>query len=296
MHGRVSGMSVEQQARELVERLGGNWAPRGGTCRCPAHQDRRPSLSVRPGRTRLLLHCFAGCSAADVLRALQRQGLMHPAAASGPSEGSPSPACAASPDIGLRLWGGGRPIAGTRAECYLAARGLRSDSPELRFHARTPHGPRPLTRFRPALIAAVRDEHGLVAVHRSFLHLRRPRLAALPNPRCGLGRFGRGAVRLGGVAPRLGLAEGIETALSASTLFGMPCWATLGTERFRLIALPPEVRELSLFLDRDDGGRRAERLAREAFGSLPIEAHYPRREGWDWNDVLRASLLRRGSN
>jgi hypothetical protein len=36
-------------------------------------------------------------------------------------------------------------------------------------------------------------------------------------------------------------------------------------------------------------------LARETFGHLPVEAHYPRREGWDWNDVLQASQRRNRS-
>src|SRR5690606_25688999 len=94
---------------------------------------------------------------------------------------------------------------------------------------------------------------------------------------------------LGGIAARLGLAEGIETALSATALFGMPCWATLGTERFRRVALPPQVTGLVLFLDHDTGGRRAEALAREAFDPLPIETRYPRRPCAVWNDVLRAS-------
>jgi DNA primase len=38
--------------------------------RCPAHDDRRPSLSVRDAETRVLLHCFAGCETEDVLAAL----------------------------------------------------------------------------------------------------------------------------------------------------------------------------------------------------------------------------------
>lgn len=182
-------------------------------------------------------------------------------------------------------------MAGTPAEAYLQSRGLGAPSVELRYHPRTPHGPGPFTRFRPALIAAVRDESGLVAVHRTFIDRTTHGLAALVNPRCGLGRFQHGAVRLGDAAPRLGLAEGIETALSATALFGVPCWAALGTERFRLVALPPGVRELVLFLDHDAGGRRAEQLAREAFTHVPrIEAHYPERRGDDWNDVLRLAV------
>jgi len=293
MRAQVQARDIEREARILVERLGGRWSGGGGMCRCPAHADRSPSLSVRPGRTRLLLHCFAGCDARDVLRALQDGGIIAPAAGASPVEGAPEPAAASSAAIPLRLWGAARATPGTPAEAYLAARGLQAGSPELRFLARTPHGPAPRTRFRPALVAAVRDEGGLVAVHRTFLDPRRPALAPLPEPRCGLGRFGCGAVRLGGPAARIGLAEGIETALSATRLFGVPCWATLGTERFGLVALPREATELILFLDNDRGGRRAEKLAREAYGRLVIEARYPPTPGADWNDVLCAMRERR---
>lgn len=284
----IPGQGLEQEARTLVERLGGRWSPRGGMCRCPAHDDRRPSLSVRVGRSRLLLHCFAGCTASEILRALQSCSAIEPRPGFSAASHA-SPAAGPPPAAALTIWGGGRLLAGTPAEDYLAARAIPAGPVELRYHPRTPHGARSLTRFRPAMLAAVRDETAIVAIHRTFLDPRRPTLAAMAEPRCALGRLRRGAVRLGGVAPRLGLAEGIETALSASILFGLPCWAALGTERFGLIALPAEVTELILFLDHDAGGRRAERLAREAFAHLPrIEAHYPPRVGDDWNDVLRA--------
>ena len=281
-------LSIEQEGQRLVERLGGRWGPNGGMCRCPAHDDRTPSLSVRPGRTRLLLHCFAGCDASAILRAFQADGLLE-SSAGGTDEPSSRRRCGARTAAAQRLWDEARSIAGTPASAYLASRGLDATSAELRYHPRTPHGPSPLTQFRPALIAAVRDDSGLVAVHRTFIAPGGHRLASLPDPRCGLGRFGQGAVRLGGSTPRLGLAEGIETALSATTLINVPCWATLGTERFRLVSLPRDTEELLLFLDHDEGGRRAEALARKAFGHIRrIEVHYPDRPGDDWNDVLRA--------
>ncbi|MCI0654836.1 MAG: hypothetical protein L0Y39_10215 [Methylococcaceae bacterium] len=39
--------------------------------RCPSHDDKRPSLAIREieGGT-LLLKCFAGCSAADIVQAV----------------------------------------------------------------------------------------------------------------------------------------------------------------------------------------------------------------------------------
>jgi hypothetical protein len=52
---------------EHVRRTGnGRWV-----CRCPAHEDRSPSLSVRElDDGRLLLHCFAGCEVQSVLDAV----------------------------------------------------------------------------------------------------------------------------------------------------------------------------------------------------------------------------------
>jgi hypothetical protein len=220
--------------------------------------------------------------------------LLSPSAATLEGCWPPSDRPAPLGEAALRLWGGAGSLAGTKAARYLAGRGLVADSAELRFHPRTPHGPKSLTRLRPALLAAVRDGTGLVAVHRTFLDPHAPRLATIEEPKCALGALGRSAVRLGGLAPILGLAEGIETALSATALFGTPCWATLGTERFAHVELPPGVKALRLFLDNDAGGRRAETLARDAFGGGPeIEPLYPPRAGEDWNDVLMR-LRRRG--
>lgn len=69
-------MTLEAQGRQIVEGLGGKWQRTGGMCRCPAHDDRSPSLSVRIGERRLLFHCFAGCDAREVLRALSNLALL----------------------------------------------------------------------------------------------------------------------------------------------------------------------------------------------------------------------------
>lgn len=51
---------------EKVKRTGpGSWL----AC-CPAHEDRSPSLSIAEREDRVLLHCFAGCSALEVLESL----------------------------------------------------------------------------------------------------------------------------------------------------------------------------------------------------------------------------------
>lgn len=43
----------------------------GWSARCPAHQDRSPSLSISEGQDgRVLLHCFSGCTAEEIVAQL----------------------------------------------------------------------------------------------------------------------------------------------------------------------------------------------------------------------------------
>jgi putative DNA primase/helicase len=63
------------RAKQIVESLGGRWSGSRGECRCPAHNDHSPSLSVRLGTKAILFKCFAGCTSTDILKALDRQGL-----------------------------------------------------------------------------------------------------------------------------------------------------------------------------------------------------------------------------
>ncbi|NNM78057.1 virulence protein [Sphingomonas sp. ID1715] len=285
--------SLDAEGRAIVEELGGQWRTNGGMCRCPAHSDRTPSLSVRPGHRRLLFHCFAGCEAALVIQALRALRIVGTSTGGGGDIISPPAFTKSLAPLAARIWSEARPADGTLTEAYLQSRGIDLLPTELRFHPRAPQGRAPLTSFRPAMIAAVRDDSGLIAVHRTFLAFKHDSLLCGSPSKLALGRLGKGAVRL--APPRddiLGLAEGIETALSAWQLFNIPCWAALGTERFRHVAIPSSVRQLTLFLDNDAAGRRAERLCREAHreAGLSIEARYPNLAGQDWNDVLQHEL------
>lgn len=63
-------------AEQIAERCGGaRRAGAGWLCRCPAHDDRTPSLSVRDIDRKTLLHCFGGCSYLAVVAALKRIGV-----------------------------------------------------------------------------------------------------------------------------------------------------------------------------------------------------------------------------
>lgn len=287
---------LERRARTIVESLQGTWSRGKGMCCCPAHDDRTPSLSVTLGRKAILFHCFAGCSNEEVIAALDRQGVRSRDLFDG------SGAVAADRlekrtfnSNARRLWHSATAISDGPAEGYLAQRGILRASDQLRYLERTPLGPRGAVQFLPAMLAAVTTDIGIIAVHRTFLDSGSGRLAGFESPKRALGSLGYGAVRLAPpAAGRLGLAEGIESALSAMQLFGVPCWATLGNERFGLVAIPESVRELHLFIDNDAGGELAERRALKAYSAAGrvIQPRVPASAGFDWNDELKARLAR----
>jgi putative DNA primase/helicase len=217
----VSRTTLEAQGREIVEGLSGKWSPGGAMCRCPAHDDSSPSLSVRVGERSLLFHCFSGCATIDVIRALRRCGHVNRAGVGRATEADHRQTVDTSA-MARRLWDASQPIAGTLAQDYLARRKIVSTSAELRFHPRAQLGSKADARFFPALIAAIRDDRGLVAVHRTFLDPKSAWKAAIEDPKRMLGRPGTGAVRLSPPGEVLGLAEGIETALSAMDALGLP--------------------------------------------------------------------------
>lgn len=281
-------IDAEVRARNIVEQLGGIWHGTSGECRCPAHDDGSPSLSVRLGDTAILFHCFAGCTTLDVLKALQRRKLHDRSTVAMPT-GKPKRDMGA---LALRLWNASLPIAGTLVEDYLVARGLTAPFPKvLRFNPATILGSGANKRVMPAMIAAVENDLGLVAVQRTFLDpdnvLRKP----IPKPKVALGLLGTAAIRLAPATDELGLAEGIEDARSATEWFGTPTWALGGVERLAFVAIPEKVRRVIVYGDR---GRAAERLFEKSRAHLAANGRevinrVPEHHD-DWNDAWRAHL------
>jgi putative DNA primase/helicase len=98
-------------------------------------------------------------------------------------------------------------------------------------------------------------------------------------------------VRLGGVQERLGVAEGIETAISVGKLFGIPCWAAISANGMKAWDPPPQVRTVVICSDNDanfTGQEAAYTLARRlSLKGLEVEVHIPPQVGTDWNDVFK---------
>ena len=293
-----SNRSLAETARLICESRGGKWSGTKGMACCPAHDDRTPSLGVSLGRQAILFHCFAGCDQQSVLAALAREGFEAPALFSASATtNEPELTSTRKPSAAaLRIWRDAQPLHASPAKVYLESRGILAASPTLRFHPRTPLGPKGRTRFLPAMIAAVSLDEGPIAIHRTFLSGNTK--AAFDKPKRALGALGESAVRLFAPASgKLGLAEGIESAMSAYALTGIPAWATLGNERFGLVSVPESVTELHLFVDHDAGGELAASrgLAAYARDARAIQVRKPSSTDTDWNDELTAWLRRKAA-
>ena len=292
--------SLAETARRICESRRGKWSGTKGMACCPAHDDRTPSLGVSLGRQAILFHCFAGCDQQSVLAALAREGFEAPALFSGSATtNEPESTSTRKPSAAaLRIWRDAQPLRASPAKAYLESRGILAASPALRFHPRTPLGPKGRARFLPAMIAAVSLDEGPIAIHRTFLSSEASGKAAFEKPKRALGALGEAAVRLfAPVSGKLGLAEGVESAMSAYALTGIPVWATLGNERFGLVSVPESVTELHLFVDHDAGGELAASrgLAAYARDGRTIHVRKPSSRDTDWNDELIAWLRRKAA-
>jgi hypothetical protein len=107
------------------------------------------------------------------------------------------------------------------------------------------------------------------------------------------------AIMLGGVgAIRLGIAEGIETALSAAMIFNMPVWSVLSASGVASLPIIHGVKFLHIFADHDKAGISAARRCWRRYekAGIGVEVRYPPDLGTDWNDYLRKENPRWVSN
>lgn len=102
------------------------------------------------------------------------------------------------------------------------------------------------------------------------------------------------AIRLTPIAQCLGIAEGIETAIAATILTGVPCWAAVSALGLSRWIPPTETTEVVVFGDNDPsytGHAAAYVLARRLAGKkLAVDVSVPQRAGDDWADVRAREL------
>lgn len=173
---------------------------------------------------------------------------------------------------------------------YLTGRGVYPGRmpTSLRFAERCPV---PGGGSAPAMIALVEDGEGKAAsIHRTFVGPNGK--AEMDNPRALMPGVlpDSVAVRLYPVhGERLGIAEGIETAIAAAKRFRVPVWSAINSTLLAKWEPPAGVKEVLIFGDCDAkfGGQAAAfQLAHKLSGrmGLEVQVHIPERAGLDWAD------------
>ncbi|OFT04464.1 hypothetical protein HMPREF3107_00285 [Neisseria sp. HMSC31F04] len=221
----------------------------------------------------------------------------------------------------LAAWGEALPLDGKDpASLYLQGRGLSLPEtlPEaLRFAPSLPYwlsdGRSPaLLGHYPAMLAAIERNGELQGLHITYLQQKggvwRKLTASHPDTGEALpakkmkaryaGALNGAAVHLG--TPdgqgRLLAAEGIETALAASSLFDLPAAACLSAHGLSAFDWPPETRELYIAADNDlsrTGIKAAEALARRSHAAgLTVKIWQPDKAGTDALDEWNARRLK----
>jgi putative DNA primase/helicase len=255
-------------AETVAKALGGRRMGSGWIACCPAHQDRKPSLSITDAKGgKVLVRCHAGCPQARVIAALRALGLwirnsprrftrsaprIVVAARRGRDEAQRSKAA-------IAIWRSATPPNGTLVGTYLISRGLYLPPPSaLRFHPCLKH---PSGGIWPTMVALVTNgtDGTPLAIHRTYLGRDGAGKAPVEPQRMMLGPCNGGVVRLADASDVLMVGEGIETCLAAMQATGNPVWAALSTSGLRALDLPKDVRDVIVLADGDEAGEAAAR-------------------------------------
>jgi putative DNA primase/helicase len=295
-------------AESIAEALGGRKSGSGWSARCPAHDDRSPSLSLRDTPDgRVLVYCHAGCKQDEVISKLKAFSMWTQSGQRLSRCVTPSrvtmPTKQDRDDVNrteaaLAIWHTSKPADGSLIETYLGTRGLMLPATlALRLHPCLKH---PSGGIWPAMIALVRrgTDGPPLGIHRTFLERNGTSKAPVSPQKMMLGPCRGGAVRLAEPGDVLMIGEGIETCLAAMQETGHPAWAALSTSGLRALDLPKAVRDVIVLADGDDPGEAAARdcaLRWKRDGRRVRIARPPK--GMDFNDMLvgRVSSILEGA-
>ncbi|MGD9700389.1 DUF7146 domain-containing protein [Acinetobacter sp.] len=216
-----------------------------------------------------------------------------------------------------RMWNQALPLSSDVAGpglTYLNSRKINVSSlfqqtDTLRFHPDLPYydedsnGKVVKVQNFPALVAAIRDVDGnIVTLHRTYLNDKGGK-AKVENVRkmCSVpaGKQVTGAaIQLGGKPLHgiIGVAEGMETALSAFRCTGIPTWSCVSASIMEQFIVPAGVHTVLVWADKDrsytgelSANALKTRLESEGFNVivlLPQGAIPKKQKSIDWNDVL----------
>jgi putative DNA primase/helicase len=285
------------RAESIAIALGGRKVGRGWSARCPAHDDRNPSLSLRDdAKGGVWVRCFAGCPRNEVITSLRTMGLWTPRDSRKISITLVKPTVKSRAvddknrtSYALSVWDSSVPPKGTLVESYLTSRGLYLPDTNVLRHQLLRH---PSGSVWSVMIALVThgEENTPTGIHRTYLSLGGNGKAPVYPQKLMLGRCSGGAVRLAEPKDVLLIGEGIETCMAAMQATGLPAWAALSTSGLASLELPATVRDVILLADGDDAGETAAQICAKRWikqGRRVRIARPPR--GLDFNDLLLES-------
>lgn len=184
---------------------------------------------------------------------------------------------------------------------WLRRRGLSQIAwPSIRFlpDAAYTHDDKSKT-YHPAMVAKFVAPDGIgYSLHTTFLTEEGDKAAVEKVRRVAAGKIPPGgAVRLASSAETMGIAEGLETAMSAAEIDGVPVWSALNAGNLIKWRPPETARHILIYGDNDasaTGQHAAWSLAYRLKGEgYAVEVRIPEFEGDDWNDVLLARCAER---
>jgi hypothetical protein len=285
--------AIITDTRTLAHLLDGDVAGRAKVlCPGPGHSRRDRSLQVTlidDADDGFLVHSFAGDDwrdCRDYVRGQLGMGIWQPTERRTRRRVIEQPRRNDNDHLARVIWNEAIDAHGTPVEHYLANRhlSLPPGAEALRFHPACPFG----NTKTPAMVALVRNIEGNQpqAIHRTALDR---------TGKMSLGPISGGAIKLTpdeDVTIALGIAEGIETALSMQRLpewLGSPVWSVISASGISKFPLLAGIETLAISADNDGAGGAGEKATIEVVErwqereTLVIEADD---EGADLNDVL----------
>jgi putative DNA primase/helicase len=278
-------------AAELAQALKGRRAGRGWKARCPAHEDRTPSLSISAGNGGMVLFkCHAGCPQGQVIDALRERGLWNTDVHSRPRlhvVQTQRDDDMSRVNYARSIWNTGVDPRDTVAEAYLASRKLflppELSGTVLRFHPACPWE----GGTAPCMIAAFRSikDNSVTGIHR--IRLDQPERWP-KGERMMLGIITGSAVKLDPVlGTSLVIGEGIETCMAARQLGFSPVWAVGSAGAIEKFGPVVDVHSLTILGENDNGAnRRAAAECCRKWTPHEVGLFDPPAEFKDVNDIL----------
>jgi putative DNA primase/helicase len=201
-------------------------------------------------------------------------------------------------DAMKRIWSGSqRPKEGGSVSSYLIRRvGCLWPSNSIREHTNiwTEGG------FHHAMVAKIITHNDkAVNLHQTYLTKDGQKADVKTAKKVMAGKLPDGcAIRLGPAAPVMGVAEGIESAISAAILFDMPVWACINGGLLSKWVPPEIAEEIFIFGDADEnytGEAKAYTLANRLVTQYKrkVSVLFPEEVGKDFNDIHRDMMFAR---